>query len=151
MAQRDSAALLQQIREQKKKQLRVAGRALGQLSRADDDGKVEMTETTIYVGLNDSETRKQKYETEEYVAKLKEVCRDHRAAFSVAVEEGGYYHEDGEYTEERSLVLVLIDTDRETVRKIAEDLCVFFHQESVLITEDCIRGSFIQVKAPGAE
>ena len=64
-------------------------------------------------------------------------------AFSVDVEEGGYYHEDGEYTEETSLALILIDTERDTVQKIAQELRTRFHQESVLVTENRISGLFV--------
>jgi hypothetical protein len=102
-----------------------------------------MTETRIYVGLNDAETREQKYENETYVDSLKDVCRSHHIAFSLDIEEGGYYHEDGEYTEETSLVLVLLDTEQSITHSIAKDLCKRFHQESVLITEDPIRGCFV--------
>lgn len=59
------------------------------------------------------------------------------------IEEGGYFHDDGEYTEETSLVLVLVNPDRNTVKEIAKDLCTFFHQESVLVTEGHIEGYFI--------
>ena len=65
-------------------------------------------------------------------------------AFSLDVEEGGYFHDDGEYTEETSLVLILIDADPEIVREIATDLCVFFHQESVMVTENLVQAYFIR-------
>ena len=45
--------------------------------------------------------------------------------------------------EELTLVIALIDVENQTVNEIAEDLCVFFHQESVLITEDQVRAYFI--------
>ena len=108
------------------------------------DGNVKMTEHRIYIGLNDAETREQSFGTERYLETLKEVCRGYKAALSVDIEEGGYYHEDGEYTEETSLVLVLIDTDRDKVQRIAKDLCTLFHQESVLVTEDVIGGRFVR-------
>ena len=92
-----------------------------------------MTETKIYVGLNDAETRKQEFETAQYVSILKNVCKSYQVPFSFSFAEGGYIHEDGQYTEELTLVISLIDAE------IAEDLCVFFHQESVLITEDRVR------------
>jgi len=114
------------------------------LPEMDQDGNVKMTEHRIYIGLNDTETREQIFETERYLEKLKEVCRNHKAAFSVDVEEGGYYHEDGEYTEETSLVLIMIDTDREKVQRIAKEICALFHQESVLVTENVIDGQFIR-------
>ena len=54
-----------------------------------------MTETKIYVGLNDSETRRQEFETEKYASILKTVCRSYHVSFSFALVQGGYIHEDG--------------------------------------------------------
>ena len=108
---------------------------------------MQMTETRIYVGLNDSETRAQKYETEQYVKILKDICKNYHVAFSMDIEEGGYYHEDGEYTEETSLVLVLIDAEQDVVQNIAQALCTGFHQESVLVTENRIGGYYVVEEA----
>ncbi len=105
-----------------------------------------MKETKIYVGLNDAETKKQKYELERYRSVLKQICFSYHVAFSVSVSEGGYFHDNGEYTEENTLVLTLIDTDKALIEEIAKDLCVFFNQESVLITEDEVRAYYIQEK-----
>ena len=103
-----------------------------------------MIETKIYVGLNDSETKTQRLETEKYVSTLKNVCRSYRVAFSFVVEQGGYLHENGSYTEENTLVLSLIDTDETIINEIAKDLCVFFHQESVMITVNPIQVYFVK-------
>lgn len=105
-----------------------------------------MIETRIFVGLNDSETLSQKYSTEKYTNILKSVCRAYKVPFSFSAIEGGYMHENGEYTQEKTLVISLIDVPKETVSEIAKDLCVFFHQESVLITEDRVRAYFINGK-----
>lgn len=102
-----------------------------------------MTETKIYVGLNDAETLKQEHETYKYVSILKNVCKNYQVAFSVSLAQGGYMHEDGHYTEETTLVISLIDTERDVINEIAGDLCVFFHQESVLITEDRVRAYYV--------
>ena len=110
----------------------------------DEEKKEMMIETRIYIGLNDAETREQKFKTEKYKGILKNICLNYHVAFTLDIEEGGYFHEDGEYTEETSLVLGLIDTKREIVHDIAKDLCTFFHQESVLVTEDLIRGYFVK-------
>lgn len=109
------------------------------------DEKQQMTETRIYIGLNDSQTREQIHETEAYMSVLKYVCRNYHVAFSVDIEHGGYFHDDGEYTEETSFVLMLINADQNVVKEIAKDLCFFFHQESVLVTENHIDGYFISV------
>ena len=105
-----------------------------------------MTETKIYVGLNDSETRVQMYDTEKYISILKDVCRNYHVGFSVSAGQGGYFFEDGSYVQETTLVLSLLDADVDTVNEIAKDLCVFFRQESVLITENKVRSYFIKEK-----
>ena len=102
-----------------------------------------MTETRIYVGLNDSETREQVFETEKYVKLLRDVCYAYKTPFSFDVEEGGYVHEDGEYTRENTLVLTLVDAGRETAEEIAKDLCAFFNQESVMVTEHEVNAYFV--------
>lgn len=157
MSQKYAAALIHHIVRQKlKRQSQIAKAALtGQRSglpapKAEERG-VQMTETRIYIGLNDAVTRAQLYETQAYLDVLKDVCRSHHAAFSVDVEEGGYYHEDGEYTEETSLVLILIDAERDTVYKIAQELRERFHQESVLVTDDRISGFFLGKEAANEE
>ena len=104
----------------------------------------EMTETKIYIGLNDGATHSQRFEIEQYKSLLKQVCRSYHVPFSVSLTEGGYFHEDGTYTEENTLVLSLINIAEETVQEIAKDLCVFFHQESVLITCNQVRSFFIR-------
>ena len=103
-----------------------------------------MKEMKIYVGLNDAETMKQEYETAKYIRVLEQVCKNYHVAFSFNLAKGGYFHEDGRYTQETSLVLSLIDPDENAVNEIARDLCVFFHQESVLITEDEVRAYYVE-------
>ena len=102
-----------------------------------------MTETEVYVGLNDADTLKQMYDTEKYISILKNVCCSYRVPFSLSVQQGGYFHEDGRYTQEVTLVISLIDAEKEIINEIAKDLCVFFHQESVMITEDTVRSYFV--------
>ena len=102
-----------------------------------------MIETTIYVGLNDSVEKKQLLETEKYMSVLRNVCHAYNTPFSFGVEEGGYIHENGDYTRETTLVLTLIDVNKIIVNEIAKDLCTFFHQESVLITESIVRTYYV--------
>ena len=153
MSQRYAAALMNHIMMEKlKKQNQfvkaaIAGQHAPLHLQKDESRGVQMTETRIYIGLNDAETRAQLYDTETYLSILKDICRSCHVAFSVDIEEGGYYHEDGEYTEETSLVLILIDAERDIVQKIAQELRTRFHQESVLVTEDRISGFFLGEEA----
>ncbi len=102
-----------------------------------------MTETKIYVGLNDATTKTQKFDTGRYVELLKKVCIGNETPFSFNLMEGGYIHEDGTFTQENSIVVTLIDADDDVVDAVARDLCVFFHQESVLVTLNQIEARII--------
>lgn len=95
-----------------------------------------MVERKIYIGLNDLTTNTQLFENEKYIRVLRNVCYSYRVPFSFNVQEGGYLYENGDYARETSLVLTLIDVEKAVVNDIARDLCAFFHQESVLITEN---------------
>ena len=106
--------------------------------------KKDSIQSTIYIGLNDMDTGLQKYDTEKYMSILKNVCRSYQVAFSVQLINGGYFHEDGRYTEENTLSLRLVDVPDAAVMEIAKDLCAFFHQESVMVTESVINVSFIK-------
>ena len=103
-----------------------------------------MKSTTIYIGLNDADTHVQKFDTEKYLSVLKKVCYAYHTAFSVHTVDGGYFHEDGSYVEETTLALTLMDVPEETVREMARDLCSFFHQESVMVTESASEVYFVK-------
>jgi len=97
------------------------------------NGEYGMNKTEIYIGLNDQTTKTQKHETSLYISILKYVCRSYKVPFSFNLIEGGYLHENGEYTQENTLVLTLIGVEERLIGEIAKDLCTFFHQESVLV------------------
>lgn len=103
-----------------------------------------MTETKIYVGLNDSLTNQQEHNTEIYVNVMKYVCQSHHVSFSFIITEGGYVHENGNYTQEQTLILSLFDVDKNIAEAIAKDLCAFFHQETVMVTESMVHVSLIK-------
>lgn len=48
-----------------------------------------MNEIKIYIGLNDSVTQKQLFETDKYIDILKKVCRSYKTPFSYFTAEGG--------------------------------------------------------------
>lgn len=95
-----------------------------------------MNKTEIFIGLNDQFKKVQLFETDKYISVLKNVCISYHVPFSFSLIEGGYIHENGEYTQENTLVLTLIGVEKEIIEEIAKDLCVFFRQESVLITAE---------------
>lgn len=103
-----------------------------------------MQEITISVGLNDAVTKRQEFQTEMYVDIMKHVCKNYHVPFSFIVSDGGYFHENGDYTQEKTLVICLLDPETGIADAIARDLCFYFHQESVLLTESKVRAYFIK-------
>ena len=103
-----------------------------------------MTETKIYVGLNDAATKQQEHLTELYVKVMKHVCQSFHVSFSFVVTEGGYFHENGDYVQEKTLVLSLIDPEAGVAENITKELCAFFHQESVLITQNQMSAYYVK-------
>ena len=103
-----------------------------------------MIETKIYIGLNDATTKQQMHSTETYVDIMKYVCNSYHVPFAFSLSEGGYFHENDDYTQERILLISLIDADKQIAESIAKDLCAFFHQESVMVTESVVNVSFIK-------
>ena len=99
--------------------------------------------TSIYVGLNDRETGAQKFDTQKYLDILKHVCGSYGVAFSFQTINGGFFHEDGRYTEENTLLLTLIDIEEALAIEIAKDLCAFFNQESVMVTTEPLSVVFV--------
>lgn len=106
--------------------------------------RINMIESKIYIGLNDLTTNTQLFENERYIKILRNVCYSYKVPFSFSIQEGGYIYESGEYARDTSLVLTLIDAKKSIVDDIAKDLCAFFHQESVLVTESQIQARFIR-------
>lgn len=125
-----------------------ARRANGSVDILESD---ELTQTQVYIGLNDSETKHQKFDTSRYIELLKRVCVSYGTPFSFDVVSGGYIHDDGQYTEENTIVLTFIDVDQNIIDEIAQDLRTFFHQESILITTSPIRLRMIREEPSGAE
>ena len=103
-----------------------------------------MKQYAIYIGLKDAVSHEQRFDTEKYQSILKNVCRCYHTPFSVHIVEGGYFHDDGTYVDETTLVLTVLDAEQEMVREIAGDLCAFFRQESVMVTESDAEVFFVR-------
>ena len=97
-----------------------------------------MIESRIYVGLCDRDSHEQIHDTETYKEALKNICRNHKSPFSLQVIEGGYFHNDGSWVDENTLLITLIGTPQIVVYKIAKEVCTAFHQESVMITGNSV-------------
>ena len=103
----------------------------------------EMDRYQISIGLNDSESRVQKHDTEVFERIVRNVCKGYHVAFSLSKCLGGYYHEDLSFVSENSLILTLIGAEEYMVEEISKDICAFFHQECVMVTHDRVQCRFV--------
>lgn len=78
----------------------------------------QSNQATVYIGLNDSKTGVQKYDSQKYLSILKNACRNYKVTFSVQVINGGYFHADGRYTKENSLMLRLVDVPEKPLQSL---------------------------------
>ena len=91
---------------------------------------------TIYIGLNDGDTKEQKFETDKLEGVLWNVCRNYHVSFSVSRLSGGYFHDNGQFVKENPVQIMLLGGSKETTDEISKDICAFFNQETVLVVHD---------------
>lgn len=94
---------------------------------------------TIYVGLADRNEYEQKVSFEKASSLVSNVCRNYNMSFSLVLQQGGYFHHNGQFVDETSLAVSLINAEQCLVDEVASDLCCFFNQESVMVTCEKIR------------
>ena len=96
--------------------------------------KIKIPTYDIYIGLNDADTRQQKFDTDRYFKIVKNVLKNYKVGFSIKTSTGGYFHDDGDFVQENSIVVTLIGAKEDNVNEIAADLCAFFNQEEVMVS-----------------
>lgn len=100
----------------------------------------------ICVGLNDSTTDIQNFDTSKYIKVIEYVCKNNNMAFSLEQMRGGYCYENGSFTTENSLGITLINVTKEQANELASELCAMFNQESVLIFHDKVGAYYLADK-----
>lgn len=93
---------------------------------------------TIYVGLNDGDTKEPRRDLQTLESVLYSVCKNYKVSFSILESEGGYFHANGHFIKEDSIQVILIGSTKEIANEIAIDICAFFNQESVLVVHDVV-------------
>jgi len=84
--------------------------------------------TTLYIGLNDRETKKQKIKTKD--AEM-HIFRKHDATIFRC--KGRYTHDDGTITVENSLKVEIFDKGHRYGVKLARELLEDFNQEAIYV------------------
>lgn len=88
---------------------------------------------SLYIGLNDKDTKTQKIDTLEAYKILCNLLKSYNIeGFTVYNAHGFYVHDDGTYTVENTLKVELMFIDEITIDNIIKQLKIIFNQESII-------------------
>lgn len=102
-----------------------------------------MKKFTLYLGLNDKETKTQKIGTLEAYKICNNILLNYTEGATVFEANGIYKHEDGSFVVEKTLRIELLFTDLETVEKIVKELKIVFNQESIAVQVEDINSQLM--------
>lgn len=101
-----------------------------------------MNKITLYVGLNDKDSKRQEITTiDAYKIAVKTVL-SYCGGATILEADGIYTHDNGEIVIEKTLKIELIDIDNNAVNHIISDLKRVFNQESILKQREIITNEF---------
>lgn len=99
---------------------------------------METRKTTLYIGLNDKDTKKQEIDTLEAVKIATNIICRKVDGCTIYNATGIYHHDDGEIVIENSLRIEMIDASAAAVSEIVCSLKAALNQESIIIQNDII-------------
>lgn len=97
------------------------------------DKNSKIIKYSLYLGLNDKDTKTQKIDTLEAYKILCNLLKSYNIeGFTVYNAHGFYVHDDGTFTTENTLKIELMFINEKTVDDIIKQLKIIFNQESVI-------------------
>lgn len=102
-----------------------------------------MQKITLYMGLNDKDTKKQEISTIDAYKLVMNVLTAQVDGGTIFEANGFYKHSDGTITIEKSLKIELIDVAENILRGMVETLKQVFNQESIILQRDIITSELI--------
>lgn len=96
-----------------------------------------MKQYTLYIGLNDKDTRVQECPTSTALDQVYGLAWELFDGVTITTGHGVYKHDDGEKVVEETIIVTVCDYDdskADAVRKFAEHAKVMFNQESIMVT-----------------
>lgn len=102
-----------------------------------------MIKYTLYVGLNDKDTKTQKINTLEAFKIVNNILLQYTDGATIFEASGIYRHNDGSFTIEKTLRIELLFTDDESIKKICDQLKIILNQESIAIQKDDVTSYLI--------
>lgn len=88
---------------------------------------------SLYIGLNDKDTKTQKIDTLEAYKILCNIIKSYNVeGFTVYNAHGFYVHDDGTFTTENTLKIELMFVDEKTIDNIIKQCKIIFNQETII-------------------
>lgn len=98
-----------------------------------DKKQSKIIKYSLYIGLNDKDTKTQKIDTLEAYKILCNLLKSYNVeGFTVYNAHGFYVHDDGTFTIENTLKVELMFIEEKTVDNIIKQLKTIFNQESII-------------------
>lgn len=102
-----------------------------------------MKKITLYVGLNDKDTKTQKIDTVEAVKIVSNLIYTMMDGGTIYNATGIYKHENGDIVIENTLRIELIDCDEKSLGRLIETLKSVLNQESIIKQTELINSELV--------
>ena len=102
-----------------------------------------MEKFTLYLGLNDKDTKKQEINTIEAYKIVNNVVNNYCDGATIYECQGIYKHDNGTIVFEKTLKIELMFVDRLTVVSLVKDLNEIFNQESIVLQKEIVESELI--------
>ena len=102
-----------------------------------------MKKITLYVGLNDKDTKTQKIDTVESVKIVSNLIYTMMDGGTIYNATGIYKHENGDIVIENTLRIELIDCDEKSLGRLIETLKSVLNQESIIKQTELINSELV--------
>jgi uncharacterized lipoprotein YmbA len=97
-----------------------------------------MKKFTLYVGLNDKDTKTQLISTLEAYKVINNVLLQYVDGATIFEARGIYKHDDGTFTTENTFRIELLFVETETVKEIVKVLKAMLNQESIAVQHEIV-------------
>ena len=101
-----------------------------------------MNKTTLYIGLNDKDTKTQKIDTIEAFKIVSNIITEYADGGTIYQASGIYKHYDGSIVIENTLRVELIDAGADAINSIIKIVKTVLNQESVIKQTETITSEF---------
>ena len=102
-----------------------------------------MTKYTLYIGLNDKDTKQQRINTLEASKIVSGVLSEQTGGGTIYSAQGVYRHDNGEIVIENTLRVEIVAAAIEAVRTACSIIKAALNQESIILQTECIESAFV--------